>query len=340
MGMAAAPPSHASKPTLSSALVVATRNLPGTPSVPAGDIRIDFRNGPVERPSREQVLAHIRGADAVISMFSDKVNAEFLDAAGPQIRGVCNLAVGYENIDLAECTKRGIQACNTPDAVTEGTADMPWLLILATARRLIEADRFARGGEWARHGPLGMAEFLGQDLTGKTLLIVGAGRIGYATALRSVGWGMEVLYVARSRHLEFEMAPLAGSRVSLVEGMERADVVSVHTPLTAETRHLIGRDALGRMKPRAILVNTSRGPVVDEQALVDALKAKRLWGAGLDVFEHEPEVHPDLKTMTNVTLSPHIGSAAARFRAVMTQFACENAAAILLGKHPPYPVHH
>lgn len=325
---------------LKSALVVATREVPGVIKVDAPGVDVTLKNGPASRLDRPGLLKHVQGAHVVISMYSDKVDAEFLDAAGPQIRGVCNLAVGYENIDLAECTKRGIQACNTPDAVTEGTADMAWLLILATARRLIEADRFARSGEWARHGPLGMAEFLGQDLTGKTLLIVGAGRIGYATALRSVGWGMEVLYVARSRHLEFEMAPLAGSRVSLVEGMERADVVSVHTPLTAETRHLIGRDALGRMKPGAILVNTSRGPVVDEQALVDALKAKRLWGAGLDVFEHEPEIHPDLKTMTNVTLSPHIGSAAARFRAVMTQFACENAAAILLGKHPPYPVHH
>ena len=333
--MAAASSPHAPKPSLSSALVVATRNLPGTPSVPAGDIRIDFRNGPVERPSREQVLAHIRGADAVISMFSDKVNAEFLDAAGPQLRGVCNLAVGYENFDLAECARRGVVVTNTPNAVTEGTADMAWLLILAVARRLVEADRFVRSGQWQQRGPLSMADFLGADLTGRTLLIVGAGRIGYATALRSIGWGMQVLYVARSRHWDFELAPLAAERVSLQDGLARADVVSVHTPLTPETRHLIDAKAFAAMKPGAIFVNTARGPVVDEQALVDALKSGSLFGAGLDVFEREPEVHPDLLTLPNVTLAPHIGSAEAKYRAMMTEMACVNAAAILQGHEPP-----
>ena len=161
--------SHMTLPTpLKSALVVATREVPGVIKVDAPGVDVTLKNGPASRLDRPGLLKHVQGAHVVISMYSDKVDAEFLDAAGPQIRGVCNLAVGYENIDLAECTKRGIQACNTPDAVTEGTADMAWLLILATARRLIEADRFARGGEWARHGPLGMAEFLGQDLTGKT----------------------------------------------------------------------------------------------------------------------------------------------------------------------------
>ncbi|MBS0188399.1 MAG: D-glycerate dehydrogenase [Planctomycetes bacterium] len=324
---------------LSSALVVATRKVPGELALDAPGIDVRLQDGPVNRLDRKGVLQHIRGAHVVISMYSDKVDAEFLDAAGPQIRGVCNLAVGYENIDLAECARRGVLVGNTPDAVTEGTADMAWLLILAVARRLIEADKFARTGAWQRHGPLGMAEFLGQDLTGKTLLIVGAGRIGYATALRSAGWGMKVIYVARSRHLEFEMAPLAGRRVELLEGMSQADVVSIHTPLTPQTRHLIGREALAAIKPGAILVNTSRGPVVDEQALVDALKEGRLWGAGLDVFEREPEIHSELLTMSNVTLSPHIGSAAERFRALMTELACQNAAAILLGKRPPHEVH-
>jgi len=323
---------------LKSALVVATREVPGLLAVDAPGVDVTLKNGPAKRFDRAGLLKHIRGADVVISMYSDKVDSEFLDATGEQIRGVCNLAVGYENIDLMECAKRGVLVGNTPDAVTEGTADMAWLLILATARRLIEADRFARSGDWAKAGPLGMAQFLGQDLTGKTLLIVGAGRIGYATALRSVGWGMKVLYVARSRHLDFEMAPLAAERVSLHDGLARADVVSVHTPLSAETRHLIDSNAFAAMKRGAILVNTSRGPVVDEQALVDALKAGKLWGAGLDVFEREPEVHQDLKTMTNVVMTPHIGSAAARFRAIMTQLACENAAAMLLGRKPPYQV--
>ncbi|MGH7243023.1 MAG: 2-hydroxyacid dehydrogenase [Phycisphaerales bacterium] len=326
------------RPPLKSALVVATREVPGVLKVDAPGVDITLKNGPSEKLDRAGLLNHIRGADVVISMYSDKVDAEYLDAAGPQIRGVCNLAVGYENIDLAECAKRGVLVGNTPDAVTEGTADMAWLLVLATARRLIEADRFARSGDWAKAGPLGMAQFLGQDLTGKTLLIVGAGRIGYATALRSVGWGMKVLYVARSRHLDFEMAPLAAERVSLHDGLARADVVSVHTPLNAETRHLINTKAFASMKHGAILVNTSRGPVVDEQALVDALKSGKLWGAGLDVFEREPAVHPDLVTMTNVVMSPHIGSAAARFRALMTQLACDNAAAIVLGRKPPHQV--
>lgn len=326
------------RPPLKSALVVATREVPGKLAVDAPGIDITLRNGPSERPDRAGLLRHVRGADVVISMYSDKVDAEFLDAAGPQIRGVCNLAVGYENIDLAECAKRNVLVGNTPDAVTEGTADMAWLLILATARKLIEADRFARSGEWAKHGPLGMAEFLGQDLTGKNLLIVGAGRIGYATALRSTGWGMKVLYVARSRHLEFEMAPLAAERVTLHDGLARADVISIHTPLSADTRHLIDAAAFSKMKDGAILVNTSRGPVVDEQALVDALKKGKLWGAGLDVFEREPALHPDLAAMTNVVLSPHIGSAAARFRAIMTELACENAAAILRGNKPLHQV--
>lgn len=324
---------------LSSALVVATRNLPGTPLVPAGSLRVEFRNGPLERPSREQVLAQVRGAHVVISMFSDKVNAELLDAAGPQLRGVCNLAVGYENIDLAACEGRGVVATNTPNAVTEGTADMAWLLIMAVARRLIEADRFVRSGQWQQRGPLSMADFLGADLTGRTLLIVGAGRIGYATALRSIGWGMKVLYVARTRHWDFELAPLAAERVSLHEGLARADVISVHTPLTPETRHLIDARAFAAMKPGAIFVNTARGSVVDEQALVDALKAGRLFGAGLDVFEREPEVHPDLLALPNVTLAPHIGSAEAKYRAMMTEMACANAAAILLGQNPPNRVH-
>lgn len=325
---------HSSIP-LASALVVATRNLPGTPVISAGGISVAFKNGPIERPARAEVLEHVRGAHVAITMFSDKVNAEFLDAAGPQIRGVCNLAVGYENIDLAECARRGVVATNTPNAVTEGTADLAWLLVLAVARRLVEGDRFVRSGQWQQRGPLSMADFLGADLTGRTLLIVGAGRIGYATAIRSIGWGMKVLYVARSRHWDFELAPLAAERVDLHEGLARADVVSVHTPLTPQTRHLIDAKAFASMKPGAIFVNTARGPVVDEQALVDALKSGRLFGAGLDVFEREPEVHRDLLPMNNVTLTPHIGSAEAKFRAMMTEMACENAAAILQGHEPP-----
>ncbi len=224
---------------------------------------------------------------------------------------------------------------NTPDAVTEGTADLAWALALAVARRVVEGDRFARSGDWRRHGPLGMAEFMGLDFTGRTLLIVGAGRIGFGTALRSRGWGMRVLYVARSRHWDFELAPLAARRVSLEEGLAEADLVSVHVPLSPETRHIIDARAIGLMKPTAVLVNTARGPVVDEAALAAALKERRIWGAGLDVFEREPEVHSDLPGLDNVVMTPHLGSAAVRYREMMTEMVAQNAGAILAGREPP-----
>jgi glyoxylate reductase len=285
--------------------------------------------------SRSDLFEFVRGATVLITWVSEKVDAELLTAAGPQLKAVCNYAVGVDNIDLAACRARGVMVTNTPNAVTEGTADMAWLLIMAVARRLIEADRFARSPQYPAMGPLGPTELVGLDLTGKTLLIVGAGRIGYAVAMRSRAWGMKVLYVARSRHTDFEFAPLAATRVTLEEGLPQADVVSIHTPLSPETRHLINARAFSLMKPGAIIVNTARGPIVDEQALVDALKSKRLYGAGLDVFEREPIVHPDLIDMTNVILTPHIGSGAARYRIMMREMAVDNARAVLAGKPPP-----
>jgi len=284
---------------------------------------------------RAELLRFVRGADVLVSMFSDRVDGELLDAAGRQLRGVCNFAVGYNNVDVEACRERGVVVTNTPNAVTEGTADMAWTLILAVARRLVEGDRFARSGAWARAGILSMADFMGMDLTGRTLLIVGAGRIGFATAMRSIGWGMRVLYTSRSRHWEFELAPLAAERVELEEGLRRADVVSLHTPLTPETTHMIGGAQLALMKRTAILINTSRGPVVDEAALAEALREKRIWGAGLDVFEREPEVHPGLLGLDNVVMAPHIGSAEVRYREMMTHMVAENAGAILAGKEPP-----
>ena len=233
------------------------------------------------------------------------------------------------------CGKRGVVVTNTPHAVTEGTADLAWALILAAARRLIEADRYARSREYPARGHLGMREMMGMDLTGRTLLIVGAGRIGYAVAMRSRGWGMRVLYVARTRHWDFELAPLAGERVELSEGLRRADVVSIHCPLTPQTRHLINRESFAAMKPNAIIVNTARGPIIDENALVEALAAKRIFAAGLDVFENEPTIHPELIADPRVVLTPHIGSAEVRYRELMTEMVCENAAAILAGTKPP-----
>ncbi|MBX3383336.1 MAG: D-glycerate dehydrogenase [Phycisphaeraceae bacterium] len=312
-------------------IVSFTRTPPGRAIVPGAEVRI-LGDSP---PSREALHAFIRGSSVVVTMYTDRVDAAFLDAAGPNLRGVCNFAVGHENIDLAACAARGVLATNTPHAVTEGTADLAWSLVLAAARRLIEADRYARSPAYAANGPLGMADFLGQDLTGRTLLIVGAGRIGLAVAMRSRGWGMRVLYVARTRHWEFELAPLAAQRVTLDEGLAQADVVSIHCPLTPQTRGLINARALALMKPSAILVNTARGPIVDEGALVEALDSGRLYAAGLDVFEREPLVHPGLVANPRAVLTPHIGSAAARYREMMTEMVCENAAAIIEGRRAP-----
>lgn len=314
--------------------VIVTRKIPGELQVRGAKIEI----GPDELSPRERVLERIAGASVVVTMFTDRVDQAFLDAAGPGLKGVCQFAVGVDNIDVELCRSRGVVVANTPHAVTEGTADLAWTLILAVARRLIPADRYARSAAYPENGPLGMAEFMGVDLTGRTLLIVGAGRIGFATAMRSLGWGMRVLYSARSRHWDFELAPLSARRVELEEGLAEADVVSVHTPLTPQTRHLINAERLALMKPGAILVNTARGPVVDEAALAEALKAGRLWGAGLDVFEEEPKVHPGLIGLENVVLTPHIGSAARRYREEMTAMVGQNAEAILAGRKPPFSV--
>ena len=312
-------------------IIAITRAIPGIVEVPGAEIRL----GGERAFSRDDLLRFVRGATALVTWVSERVDAELLDAAGPALRGVCNYAVGVDNIDVPACRSRGVIVTNTPNAVTEGTADLAWALILAVARRLVPADRFARGEDYPGLGPLGPTEFTGQDLTGRTLLIVGAGRIGQAVAMRSLGWGMRVLYVARQKHWEFELAPLAARRVTLEDGLREADVVSVHTPLTPETRHIIDAERLRLLKPTAILINTSRGPTVDEAALVEALKAGRIWGAGLDVFEREPIVHPGLKGLENVVLTPHIGSAALKYREMMTVMALANAGAVVVGQEPP-----
>lgn len=311
--------------------MLVTRAVPGTLDADGARVRVLGH----EMPPRATVLEAIRGARLLVSMFTDRVDAEMLEAAGGSLRGVCQYAVGVDNIDLDACRDRGVLVTNTPDAVTEGTADLAWALLLAVARRVVEADHYARSDAYPDNGPLGMVDFLGADLTGRTLLIVGAGRIGRAVALRSLGWGMRVLYVARSRHWDFELAPLAAERVELDEGLARADVVSLHTPLTDETRHLIDGRRLGLMKPGAILINTARGPVVDEAALAGALDARAIRGAGLDVYEREPAIHPGLRTADNAVLTPHIGSAETRYREMMTEMVSANARAILAGGEPP-----
>lgn len=320
--------------------VACSRPLPGEFVLEGIDpARVSVRFGP-ERgfASRGEGLAFFKGADAVVTWVSDRVDAEFLDAIGPQLRIVANFAVGTDNIDIAACKARGIAVSNTPDAVTDGTADAAVLLMLAAARHLARADRFARSGEWAKTGILGPADFLGLPVAGKTLLIVGAGRIGYATALRMVGWGMRVRYVARSRKPDFEHPPLNAQRVELDAGLAEADFISIHTPLTAETRGLIDARRLGLCKPTAVVVNTARGPVVDEAALAAALREKRIYAAGLDVFENEPRVHPDLIGLDNVVMMPHIGSANLQSRMTMTALCSVNISAVLRGLPAVTPV--
>jgi glyoxylate reductase len=310
-------------------LVCITRAAPGMADFPNARTK---RVEGMRAPPRSEILQFVRGASVCVTWVSERVDSEFLDAAGPQLRAVCNFAVGTDNIDLAACKARGVIVTNTPHAVTEGTANIAWALLLAVSRRIVEADRYARSPAFAREGPLAPAEFLGMEITGKNLLIVGAGRIGYAMALRGIGFGMRTHYVARSRHLDFEMAPLCAQRVSLEEGLRLADVVSIHTPLTPDTRGMFNAKTLALMKPTAILINTARGPIVDEAALVQALKEKRIFGAGLDVFEKEPVVHPGLVPLDNCVLTPHIGSGEAKYRALMGEMVSASIRDVLEGR--------
>jgi glyoxylate reductase len=312
--------------------VLVTRALPGEVDVPGAEVIVAREHAYSSREElHETIRAHLP-LDAIVTVAFDPVDDAFLDVAGESLKVIAQYAVGYDNIDVAACRARGVVVTNTPDAVTQGTADMAWTLMMAAGRRLTEAGRFVRSARYAGDGPLSMRDFLGADFVGATLLIVGAGRIGFATAMRSLGWKMNILYVARSAHPELEAEPLCGKRVSLEEGLRQADFVSVHTPLTAETRHLIDAEMLALMKPSAVIVNTARGAVIDERALVAALREKRIWGAGLDVYENEPRLCAGLAELDNAVLTPHIGSASKGSRALMTKMVGENVRAVLAGE--------
>lgn len=315
--------------------VAVSRPLPIPLEVPGAEVRYGPERGFL---SAQELQEFVRGADGAVTWVSERVDDAFLAAAGPQLKVVANFAVGYDNIDVAACARRGVIVTNTPDAVTEGTADMAFALLLAAARRMSEADRYVRSGVWAKRGILGPREFIGRPISGRRLLIVGAGRIGYATALRSIGWGMQISYVARSRKHDFESAPLNAQRVELDEGLREADFVSVHTPLTEQTRHLLDAGRIGLMKPTAVVVNTSRGAVIDEVALAAALAEGRIFAAGLDVFEKEPGCHAALVGLENVVLAPHIGSASVGSREMMTRMCAANVRAVLSGEKPLTPV--
>ncbi len=319
--------------------ILITRPLPGDAAdmvrsamAPAATgLEIDA-NREDRRLEPDELLDRCRGCTAILTTPRDRVDAAVLDAAGPTLRIVSNYAVGVDNIDLAACRERGVLVGHTPDAVTEPTADMAWLLILAAGRRAFEGDALIRSGEWRGVSP---KELNGHRLVDKNLLIVGAGRIGLAVARRALGWRMRVRYVARTRHPEFEAAPLDAERVELDRGLAEADVVSLHTPLTPETRHLLDRRRLALMKPTSILVNTARGAVIDEAALVEALRAGRPGSAGLDVFENEPRIVEGLAALRNVFLMPHLGSSTHEDRVWMTRQAVDNLVAALRGEPVP-----
>lgn len=317
--------------------VIVTRTLAGGVDVLANEQLITelWVAPPGIGPVRKELLERVSGAQAVLCQFCERIDSEFYDAAGPQLKIVANYAVGFENLDIKQATARGIWITNTPDTVTPATADMAWALMLAISRRIIEGDKEVRSGVFANRSGYDPCHMLGGDFENKTLLIVGAGRIGYATALRSIGWNMNVLYVARNRHPEFEKPPVNAMRVSLETGLKKADYVSLHTPLTDETYHLISSDELDMMKESAYLINTARGPVVDEAALVEALRAGRIAGAGLDVFEDEPHQHPGLVELPNTCLMPHVGSASLEQRPMMARMAQQNIVAALHDEVPP-----
>ncbi|HKH12938.1 MAG TPA: D-glycerate dehydrogenase [Rubrobacter sp.] len=285
-------------------------------------------------PERDELLEAARGASGVLSNVTEKIDAEFMDAAGEDLKVVANMAVGYDNVDVGAAKERGIVVTNTPGVLDETTADTAFMLLLAAARRLGESERTLRAGGWHWWGP---KLFVGVDVWGKKLGIVGMGRIGQAVARRGKGFGMEILYHNRSRKEDAEKE-LDARYADLDELLKTADFVSVHTPLTDETRHLIGAEELEKMKPTAVLVNTSRGPVVDEGALADALDAGRIFAAGLDVYENEPKVHPKLLGLENAVLAPHIGSGSQETRDRMAVLAAENVAAVLSGEEPKTPV--
>jgi glyoxylate reductase len=298
----------------------------------AGEVWLSPHDRPLEVHELHDAVA---GADAVVTLLHDRVDEALLEAAGPQLRCVANVAVGFDNIDVAAATERGVVVTNTPGVLVDATADLAMALILAVTRRVGEGERFVRA---RRAWSWDLFFMLGSGLAGKTLGVVGLGAIGRAVAARARAFGLKIVYAApRAAPAEVESA-LAARHLALDELLQSSDIVTLHCPLTPQTRHLIDGPALERMPPTAFLINTARGPVVDEDALVRALRGGALAGAGLDVYENEPEVHPGLLELENVVLLPHLGSATLETRTAMATLAAENAVAVLERRRPPTPV--
>ena len=297
----------------------------------AGDVWSWDGDDPIPTDVRDEQIAT---ADAVVTLLTDRVDDAFLDAA-PNVRIVANVAVGYNNIDAPACAARGVAVTNTPDVLTDATADLAMALTLMITRRLGEGERLIRSGapwKW------GMFMMLGSGLQGRRLGIVGMGAIGEAFARRAKAFGMSVVYHNRRAVDAATEAALGAELVGLHELLETSDVVSLNCPYTEATHHLIDDAALDRMQTSAFLINTARGPIVDEEALVGALREGRIAGAGLDVFEHEPDVHPGLIELDNVVLAPHLGSATVETRSAMAELAARNVVEVLAGRAPLTPV--
>jgi glyoxylate reductase len=287
-------------------------------------------------PPRDELLRRVAGCDGVLTLLTDRVDDEFLDAAGKKLRVVSNYAVGFDNIDVGACARRGIPVGNTPGVLTETTADLAWALLMAAARRLPEGDRYVRDGNWKTWGPLLL---LGPDVHGATMGIVGFGRIGQAVARRAQGFGMEILYHDVQEVPREVTESLGATYLPLEELLARSDFVSLHVNLSEVTRHLINAETLSWMKPTAVLVNTSRGPVVDQRALADALRDGVIWAAGLDVTDPEPIPMDDpLVGLDNCLIVPHIASASRATRGKMAAMAAANLVAGVRGEPLPTEV--
>jgi len=315
--------------------VVVARRLPAAGRELLAD-RFELDEGELGL-DREELVRRVRGAVAIVADPTVPVDGELLDAAGQALRIVANFAVGYDNVDLGACRKRGVVVTNTPDVLTNATAELAVTLMLAAARRIGEAERVVRAGRWAGWDPSGL---LGRELSGATVGIVGLGRIGTRVAELIQGFGPTLLYTTRTARSEtiWTEGRLGLGRVGLDELVARSDFVTLHVPLGPETHHLVDRERLARFKAGAVLVNTSRGAIVDTAALAAALRDGRLAAAGLDVYEHEPGVDPAFLELDNVVLLPHVGSATATARDAMARLVAENVIAVLEGRPPLTPV--
>lgn len=286
--------------------------------------------------SRDELLKRVSGANVIVSLLTEKIDEEVLTSAGNDLKAVCNVAVGYNNIDVAACKNKNILVTNTPGVLTDATADIAMALILMTTRRLSEGERVIRNQDpWA----WGMFYMLGSSIQNQTLGILGMGQIGIATALRAKSFGMKIIYTRRNRLDEKIEKELSAQYVSLDELLQQSDIVSLHCPYSTETHHLISDEQLSKMKKTSYLINTARGPIVNEEALANALINKTIAGAGLDVYENEPKVNEKLLKLDNVVLLPHLGSATVETRTAMATTAANNALEILSGKKPLNPVY-